>query len=174
VRLKVGIGWSGNPNHLDDQNRSIALATLLRAAHPDCQFVSVQTEVRDADRATLGEHPEVFDAGGELHDFAETAALMNSLDLIVTVDTSLAHLAGALGRPVWILLPWVPDWRWMLDRSDSPWYPTARLYRQPAAKDWDSVIARVGLDLAQFAHSFRQGTRDARSRDAAAEAGELG
>jgi hypothetical protein len=149
--LNVGIAWSGNPANLDDMNRSLTLAALLRAAVPGCRFVAVQPEVRDADRDTLAAHAEVFDAGGRLRNFADTAALFEALDLVLTVDTSVAHLAGALGRPVWILLPWVPDWRWMLERSDSPWYPTARLYRQPKAGDWDSVLAQVREDLAALA-----------------------
>jgi ADP-heptose:LPS heptosyltransferase len=146
--FNVGIAWSGNPANLDDMNRSLPLASLLRAAVAGCNLVAVQPDVRENDRKTLAAHPEVFDAGGQLRNFADTAALFQALDLVLTVDTSVAHLAGALGRPVWILLPWVPDWRWMLERSDSPWYPTARLYRQPEAGDWNSVLMQVRQDLA--------------------------
>lgn len=146
--FNVGIAWSGNPANLDDMNRSLPLASLLRAAVVGCNLVAVQPDVRENDRKTLAAHPEVFDAGGQLRNFADTAALFQALDLVLTVDTSVAHLAGALGRPVWILLPWVPDWRWMLERSDSPWYPTARLYRQPEAGDWNSVLMQVRQDLA--------------------------
>src|SRR5207249_4336721 len=89
-------------------------------------------------------------------DFAETAAAMAHLDLVVTVDTAAAHLAGALGRPVWILLPFVPDWRWMLDRADSPWYPSARLFRQRRLGDWDDVIARMAAELSKVAGGNQQ------------------
>jgi hypothetical protein len=148
--LNVGITWSGNPNNLDDMNRSMPLATLLRAAVLGCRFVVVQTQLREADRATLAVHPEVLDVSAELQSFAGTAALLDALDLVLTVDTSVAHLAGAMARPLWIMLPWLPDWRWMLDRADSPWYPSARLYRQSKAKDWDGVTARVRADLADL------------------------
>ena len=90
---------------------------------------------------------KISDLGKDLGDFADTAAAVGQLDLVITVDTSVAHLAGALGTPVWTLLPWVPDWRWLLDRDDSPWYPTMRLFRQPAAGDWDAVIGEVGAAL---------------------------
>ncbi|MEJ6021454.1 tetratricopeptide repeat protein [Ramlibacter sp. PS4R-6] len=148
-RVNVGIAWSGNPANLNDLHRSMPLATLLGAAVGDVRFVTVQTEVREADRATLDAHPEVFDARAHLRSFADTAALLETLDLVLTVDTSVAHLAGAMGRPVWVLLPWVPDWRWMLERSDSPWYPTARLFRQDADRRWEPVVERVRAALAQ-------------------------
>jgi ADP-heptose:LPS heptosyltransferase len=96
----------------------------------------------------LADWPEALDLGSELRDFADTAALVETLDLVITVDTGVAHLAGALGKPLWILLPHVPDWRWMLEREDSPWYPTARLYRQATANDWPGVLQRVQRDLA--------------------------
>jgi ADP-heptose:LPS heptosyltransferase len=91
----------------------------------------------------LAAHPEIRYFGEELSDFADTAALVQQMDLVISVDTSVAHLAGAMGKPVWILLPFVPDWRWLLDRDDSPWYPTARLFRQPKRADWESVMADV-------------------------------
>ena len=94
--------------------------------------------------------PVLFDAGRELSDFTDTAALVSQLDLVITVDTSVAHLAGALGRPVWILLPHCPDWRWMVEREDSPWYPSARLYRQQAAGDWRAPFAQIRTDLARL------------------------
>ena len=114
-------------------------------------FISLQRELSAADAAALAGMKRVTSLGAELRDFDDTAAVLALCDLVIAVDTSLAHLAGALGRPAWILLPFRPDWRWMLDRPDSPWYPSARLYRQSAAGDWASVVARVREDLAGMA-----------------------
>lgn len=150
---KVGVAWSGNPRHMNDQNRSMSLATFRTGAAEGCRYFTVQPETRDTDREALAQWTQASDAGAQLQDFADTAALLEALDLVITVDTGVAHLAGALGRPVWILLPYGPDWRWMLDRTDTPWYPTARLYRQPARGDWASVLARVKADLAALADS---------------------
>ena len=150
---RVGIAWSGSATHVNDRNRSIAFADL-RLAMPGVQLVSVQKEVRAEDRAAL-------DASGAVHcgelltDFEQTAALMACLDLVITVDTSVAHLAGALGKPVWVLLPFSPDWRWLLERADSPWYPSARLFRQPARGDWAGALAQVRDALAAFRPSGR-------------------
>jgi ADP-heptose:LPS heptosyltransferase len=108
---------------------------------------SQQREMRDADREALQGLPKLVDLGPELADFTETAAVISLLDLVVSVDTSVAHLAGALGKPVVILLPHAADFRWLRDRSDTPWYPTAKLLRQPAFGDWDSVIAGLVDDL---------------------------
>jgi tetratricopeptide (TPR) repeat protein len=148
---KVGVAWSGNPRHMNDQNRSMSLATFRAGAAEGCRYFTVQPETRDTDREALANWTQASDIGAELRDFADTAALMEALDLVITVDTSVAHLAGALGRPVWILLPYAPDWRWMLDRTDTPWYPTARLYRQTVRGDWASVLARVKSDLTALA-----------------------
>lgn len=149
--LKVGVAWSGNPRHANDRNRSVPLATFEAVAQDGCRFVSLLPQVRDSDRAALAAWDGLLPWGEELRDFAETAALVEALDLVITVDTSVAHLAGALGRPVWILLPHVPDWRWMLGRDDSPWYPSARLWRQARAGDWDEVIGRVRRELGEAA-----------------------
>jgi len=147
---RIGIAWSGNPKHGNDARRSIGLERLApllsEASHASVQWISLHPELGDEDRrraAALGVH----DHGAHLVDFAQTAALMHHLDLVITVDTAVAHLAGALARPVWILLPHVPDWRWLLDRSDSPWYPSARLFRQPADGDWDTVLTEVSAAL---------------------------
>ena len=145
--LNVGIAWSGNPKHGNDRNRSMSLASFRSMDTEGCRFFTVQPDTREADREALASWGAATDAGREVGDFADTAALMEALDLVITVDTSVAHLAGALGRPVWILIPHGPDWRWMLDRTDSPWYPTARLYRQPSPGDWASVLERVKSDL---------------------------
>jgi tetratricopeptide (TPR) repeat protein len=146
---RVGLVWAGNPNHNNDRNRSVPLETLLPLLDVKAQFFSLQKDVRPGDAAVLRERTEIIDLGHELGSFAETAAIIQSLDLLITVDTSVAHLAGALGRPVWIFLPYVPDWRWQLMRADSPWYPTARLFRQSKTRDWQSVVdqARAALQV---------------------------
>jgi hypothetical protein len=146
-RLLIGLVWSGNPNHRNDFNRSIPLRTLTRILDTDATFVSLQKNPRSDDKAVLLERTEIVDLTGHLTDFAETAALVSCLDLIVTVDTSVAHLAAALGRPTWILLPYVPDWRWLLDRDDNPWYPTVRLFRQTETREYESVLDRVRTEL---------------------------
>jgi len=146
---RVGLVWSGKPTHKNDHNRSIALARLAPLLlKPGFQFVSLQKEIRDADRAALRKFPALLRLDDALADFADTAAVVAALDLVITVDTAVAHLAGAMGKPVWILLPAIGDWRWLLERDDSPWYPSARLFRQPHIGDWGSVIARVGRELA--------------------------
>jgi ADP-heptose:LPS heptosyltransferase len=109
-------------------------------------YISLQKEVRAADREVLAQSA-IFDASADLHTFADTAALIACMDLVISVDTSVAHLAGALAKTVWIMLPYSPDWRWLMERKDSPWYPTARLFRQKNDFSWQSVIARIGLEL---------------------------
>jgi tetratricopeptide (TPR) repeat protein len=156
-RLRVGLTWSGNPGHAADRHRSIpfgGLGALLD--EPRAVFVSLQKEVRPDDEPRIVHEARVqrFDFA----DFADTAAVISQLDLVITVDTSVAHLAGALGKPVWILLPRAPDWRWLLDREDSPWYPTARLWRQQRLDDWDGVIARVRGELERLAAAPRPPT----------------
>ena len=147
-RLRVGLVWSGNPKHRDDYNRSVPLNTLAGILDVDAKFISLQKDPRPADKATLLSRPEIIDHTAHLTDFAETAALISCLDLVITVDTSVAHLAGALGQPTWILLPYTPDWRWLLNREDSPWYPSARLFRQDKTRDYAGVVARVRAELA--------------------------
>ncbi|HLG82533.1 MAG TPA: tetratricopeptide repeat protein [Bradyrhizobium sp.] len=156
-RLRIGLTWSGNPSHKDDRNRSLPLRALAPLFDCDATFVSLQKDPRPADKEVLRERPEIVDLSAHLTDFGATAALLSCLDLVITVDTSVAHLAGALARPVWILLPYTPDYRWLLDRDDSPWYPSARLYRQDASRDYAGVIARVRAEL--------QATIAARSRE---------
>jgi tetratricopeptide (TPR) repeat protein len=160
-RPRVGVTWSGNPSHGNDSNRSIALAAFRDVAVEGCQFVGLQPQVRASDHAALEGWRDLFDAGPRLRSFADTAALLQALDLVIAVDTSVAHMAGALGRPVWILLPFAPDWRWMVERDDSPWYPSARLYRQGADRAWGPVLARVRADLAALANG-RELSRSAR------------
>jgi hypothetical protein len=150
-RLKVGVAWSGNAAHRNDRNRSMTLQRLRTLETEGCRFVSLQPQVRASDQQALDQWPELLQYGPELRTFVDTASLMEALDVIVAVDTSVVHLAGALGRPVRVLLAYYPDWRWMLDRQDSPWYPTAKLHRQPAPGDWDAVLAEVRADLAALA-----------------------
>jgi tetratricopeptide (TPR) repeat protein len=145
--LRVGLVWSGDPRHNDDHNRSIALSALAPLLDLEVTFVSLQKGARDQDQATLRERPDIVDPSTYLTDFAETAALVSNLDLVISVDTSVVHLAGGLGCPVWIMLPFNPDWRWLLNREDSPWYPTARLFRQTVSGDWANVIERVRTEL---------------------------
>jgi hypothetical protein len=150
-KLRVGLVWSGKPTHRNDHNRSLVferLAPLL--AQPDVDFVSLQREVREADAAALQDATSVLRPDLDQADFADTAAIVATLDLVIAVDTAVAHLTGATAKPLWLLLPYCPDWRWMLDRTDSPWYPGARLFRQPRIGDWDSVIGRVAEALASF------------------------
>ena len=148
TRPRVGLAWSGNPAHASDHNRSMALDRLSGLLAADVDWVCLQKEIRDSDMPALRQTPQLRTFAESLTDFAETAALIANLDLTITTDTSVAHLAGALGRPVWILLAHRPDWRWFEDRRDSPWYPTARLFRQPAPGDWESVLEAVIAELA--------------------------
>ena len=157
-RMRVGLVWAGNPRHNNDRNRSLPLRRLAPLFDFDVAFISLQKDPRPDDRALLAERQEIGDFTADLTDFAETAALISCLDLVITVDTSVAHLAGALGCPTWILLPFTPDFRWLLDRDDSPWYPTARLFRQTRAGDYESVIERVRRELrAQIAAAGKNG-----------------
>ena len=151
-RLRVGLVWSGNPKHRNDHNRSIPLRSLTRILDIDATFVSLQKDPRSDDKEILLERTDIVDLTAHLTDFMETAALISCLDLVITVDTSVAHLAGALGRPTWILLPHTPDWRWLLDRDDSPWYPTVRLFRQTETRDYASVLDRVRTELLGVIH----------------------
>ncbi|KLU24873.1 tetratricopeptide repeat family protein [Caballeronia mineralivorans PML1(12)] len=150
IKPRIGIAWSGNPNHLDDHNRSIPLEHLLLLLSDEVEWVSIQKVVRDEEQPLL-ETSCIRQFGDVIGDFADTAALVECLDCVVSVDTSVAHLAGALARPLWMLLPYLPDWRWLLDREDNPWYPTARLFRQPHAGDWAGVFQRIRAALPSIA-----------------------
>jgi tetratricopeptide (TPR) repeat protein len=145
TRPRVGIAFSGSPDHPDDRLRSLPAERLV-AALGTAELHVIQTGLRPDDAAALAARPDIAVHAPHLADFAETAALLMCLDLIVTVDTSLAHLAGALGRPVAILLQHAADFRWLRGRSDSPWYPSARLYRQPVRGDWTTPLARLGRE----------------------------
>jgi tetratricopeptide (TPR) repeat protein len=150
---KVGLVWAGRPEHANDHRRSLDLATLAPlCALPGVSFVSLQVGPHAAD---VAKHPalKITDLAPQLTDFAETAGAVDALDLVITVDTAVAHLAGAMGKPVWVLLPRVPDFRWLLDRATSPWYPSARLFRKGQTDTWDDVIAGMAWELAARAAS---------------------
>lgn len=150
-RLRVGVCWAGSGAHLNDRNRSIPLERFAALfAVPEIDFVSLQRDVGEAQAAMLRAQG-VIALGREFADFADTAAVLATLDLVISVDTSVAHLAGAMGKAVALLLPFAPDWRWMLDRTDTPWYPTARLYRQAALGNWDGPLARLCQELTDVA-----------------------
>ena len=138
---KIGLVWSGNKAHKNDHNRSTDLRTLEPLFSLPFEWHSLQKELRSGDAEFLEQYPSVQQHQDQLSSFDDTAALIDALDLVITVDTSVAHLAGALGKPVWIMLPKVPDYRWMLDRNDTPWYPSARLFRQTTSGDWSDVVS---------------------------------
>lgn len=149
--LRIGLTWSGNPQLRKDPHRSLPLHALAPLFDAQAQFVSLQKDVRAADAAFLRASARVRDFGAMLRDFEDTAALASLMDVVITVDTATAHLAGALGKPTWILLSAIGlDWRWLLGRADSPWYPTARLFRQPVVGDWEAVIAKLSQALAEL------------------------
>jgi tetratricopeptide (TPR) repeat protein len=144
----VGLVWSGERSHDNDLNRSLRLETLAPLLGlKTVTFVSLQHEVREVDAGLLHGHPSVIHIGDRFHDFADTAAAIALLDAVISADTAVAHLAGAMGKPLMLLLPFGADFRWLRERHDSPWYPTARLYRQPAFDDWASVIVTLRQDL---------------------------
>jgi hypothetical protein len=156
--LRIGLVWSGNPKHGNDRDRSLPLRTMARLFDVDATFVSLQKDPRPDDKAFLSERTDIIDLTADFTDFAETAALISCLDLVITVDTSTAHLAATLGRPTWVLLPYLPDWRWLLDRDDSPWYPTVRLFRQLETGDYASVVERVRTELVAIISTFEPRT----------------
>ncbi len=154
-RLRVGLVWSGNPKQGNDRNRSMPLKTLAPLLDCNATFVSLQKDVRPGDKPFLNAHHEIVDLTADVADFVDTAALIENLDLVVTVCTSVAHLSATLGRPTWVMLPYVGDWRWLTERRDSPWYPAVRLFRQDSPGDYASVVARVRTELTAAISAFR-------------------
>jgi tetratricopeptide (TPR) repeat protein len=149
-RPRIGLAWAGRPENKVDHKRSMRLDQFVPlSAIKNARFFSLQKGPAAGQARRPPDGMELIDYTNDLHDFADTAAMAANLDLILTVDTSVAHLAGALGRPAWVLLPRSPDWRWMLDREDSPWYPTLRLFRQKTRGDWNEVMERVKGELAK-------------------------
>ena len=151
--LRVGLAWCGNPQHKNDRRRSMSVAALEPLfTVTGAAFYSLQVAPTAECAGEAANRDALIGLEHLIHDFADTAALMAQLDLVISVDTSVAHLAGALGCPVWVLLPFAPDWRWLLERDDNPWYPTMRLFRQPAPGDWTSVVQQVRSALAGALH----------------------
>jgi hypothetical protein len=145
---RVGLAWGGRPTHPNDRRRSIRLARLAPiAAVEGVRFISLQKPMVQADAEAVQLFPGMSDLSAELREFDDTAALIANLDLVLTVDTSVGHLSGALGKPTWIMVPKASDWRWLLGRSDSPWYPTVRLFRQATPGGWEDVIDEVATAL---------------------------
>ena len=145
-KLNIGIACSGNERHINDSNRSIDLEFFKPIADQASLFL-IQKDLRKGDQDFLRTHPGIKFLGEEIKSFNDSASIIQAMDLVITVDTSLAHLSGALGKSTLILLPWNPDWRWLLERQDSPWYPTAKIFRQPHSGRWEAVIEDIAHHL---------------------------
>lgn len=147
--LRIGVVWRGNPKHTNDANRSMNIETFRPICEVEgCEVVCLQIKLNEQENTFFSSHPSRVNLTEQIEDFSDTAALIAQLDIVIAVDTSVAHLAGAMGKPVWLLVPFSPDWRWLLDREDSPWYPGMRLFRQPKIGDWASVTSAVCAQLA--------------------------
>jgi hypothetical protein len=152
--VNVGLVWAGNPGHWRDRQRSLPLAAFVPLAQiQGVSLYSLQKGATAVQVATVPVGMKLIDLAPELDDFATTTAVIANLDLVITVDTAVAHLAGAMGVPVWNLITSPPDWRWLLEREDSPWYPSMRLFRQETVGDWSLLIERVAEDLRSLVHS---------------------
>lgn len=149
TKPKIGLVWSGNPEHKNDYNRSLSLEKLINFLPKEFEYISLQKEIRDEDKSAL-ENSNISFFGDELKDFEDTGALIENLDLVISVDTSVAHLSGTLDKKTFVLLPFSPDWRWMLNRDDSPWYPSMKLFRQNAIGDWDDVLNNMSKNITNF------------------------
>jgi len=153
---KVGIAWAGNANHAKDKSRSCSFSDFATLAGiPELSIYSLQKGPASVEVNEWPGGEKIIKLDSEIHDFADTAAIIGNLDLVISVDTVVAHLAGAMGKPVWTLLPFVPDWRWLLNRNDSPWYPSMRLFRQTCPNDWAGVFKRLKQTLLQEVSNFR-------------------
>jgi hypothetical protein len=143
----VALVWAGRPTHTNDANRSIKLSNLSPLVHKEISYIAVQKGPASAEVLNLPEGMNILSLDAEINDFDDTAAILCVADLLISVDSSPVHLAGALGRPAWVMLPFAPDWRWLLDREDTPWYPKVRLFRQKKRGDWLGVIKTIGKEL---------------------------
>lgn len=157
-KLRVAIVWRGNSQHENDKNRSFSLEAFKPLlALENCEFINLQWGLNGEEEALFSKVPNFRDVMPAISTFDDTAAVMAHVDLVITVDSAVAHLAGALGNRVWVLLPFAPDWRWLLNRSDSPWYPTARLFRQPRPRDWESVVQEVVVNVMALLEHLKAG-----------------
>jgi tetratricopeptide (TPR) repeat protein len=151
--LTVGVAWAGSATHKNQRNRSLALSQLLPLTECGIRLVSLQKDLQPGDRELFARRRDFLHFEDDLADFSDTAAAMSQMDLVISVDTAIAHLAGAMGKPVWIMLPHVAEWRWMRNCEQTPWYPTARLFRQSTAGDWSGVIERIANALVDYGKS---------------------
>ena len=149
-RLRVGVLWSGSTTHRNDHNRSLTLEQLIPYLPPNYEYFCLQKEIRDIDQKVLSNQDLIKNLGVTLDDFTDTVALCELMDIIISVDTSVAHLAGTLNKKTWLLLPFSPDWRWLLNRNDSPWYPSIKLYRQDKIGNWDNILEQLKIDLQKY------------------------
>lgn len=149
-KLRIGVAWSGNASHKNDHQRSIPLRVLRELFSTDAEFHAIQKDIRPEELAQARATPNLFIHSDELNDFTDTAALIDAMDLIISVDTSVAHLSGALGKPTFLMITYVPDFRWLLNREDSVWYPSFRLFRQTSLGEWSSVVDRVLVALREI------------------------
>jgi hypothetical protein len=149
--LRVGLAWAGSPVNKNDRHRSISLSALTPLAMSGVEFYTLQFGQPAKESASPPDGMDLIDFTPNISDFADTAALLPELDLVICVDTALAHLAGAMGRPVWVLLQFTPDFRWLLEGEETAWYPSMRLFRQKKFGDWDQVINKVAGELSKYA-----------------------
>jgi len=147
AKPRIGLAWRGNHAHINDENRSITLKNLVKFLPNNFQYISLQINPSSECQLILDSHNNILNFAQDLIDFSDTAALIDCLDLVISVDTSVAHLSGALGKKTWVMLPYSPDWRWLLDREDSTWYPSFKLYRQKKPGGWNSVMNQLQRDL---------------------------
>lgn len=145
--FKVGLVWAGRPEHARDHFRSCSLDMFAPLINEKFVFFSLQKGIAAEQVKNLPNGMNLVDFTEDINDFSDTAAFVENLDLVISVDTAIAHLAGAMGKPIWTLIPFLPDWRWMLNREDTPWYPTMRLFRQQSQGDWESVIKKINDEL---------------------------
>lgn len=154
--LRIGLAWSGRPQHKNDSQRSLLLAEFINALPDGAEYFVLQKDVRSIDVPVLSQKTSIRNPAADFSDFADTAAVCELMDLVISVDTSIAHLAGALGRPLFLILPFIPDWRWLLGHNETPWYPSARLFRQDERRDWLPVLQKIRALLTQKLNNWNK------------------